>query len=80
MTQDTKEELERRSVLVKESQRNQIQNLFDEEERLDKFMNSLKFSGKVLISDDGDLVTQCRVINPEEQLLFEILKDDKRRD
>ena len=44
-----------------------------------KFKESLKFAHKVLITDDGHLVTTCRALIPEYDFLAKLPKDKKKK-
>ena len=56
-----------------------INKIFDEDSRIQLCEESLKFAQKILISDDGDIVSTCRVLIPEYSKLFEIAKDEGKK-
>ena len=49
------------------------------ERRMIKFKESLKFAHKVLITDDGHLVTTCRALIPEYDFIAKLPKDKKMK-
>ena len=58
---------------------NLIDSILDAEKREGEFEASLQFLNKVLITDDGDLISQSRVILPETVIITDNKEEFKKK-
>ena len=56
-----------------------IDELLDSKKRQMKFNESLQFLQKIIITDDGDLVSQSRVLIPETMLITDFKGHYKKK-
>ena len=56
-----------------------LNDLLDDERRQNEFEQSLMFSQKLMISDDGNLVTQSRVVIPETIMISHSNEEYKKK-